>query len=644
MYKFLARMFLALFLFGATAWGQFVTAPLAVSAPGGSTATVTWTTCANASTQLDYGTSIAYGTTTPFDPTLNTSHTVNLTGLTPGTLYFLRIDGTDANGSVITWPFSFMTKIITPVSLALVPPSATVIAGGTRQFTAIRTNSDATTTDVTTQVKWSSSDLTKATINPTTGLSTGVAAGTSNITAALSQPQYTQVNSGQSNSAASIAVTYPLVQVAGSTNVVAVGWNAATGTVSSVADSAGNTYASAVGPTRGTGLSDQIFTAKNIAGGANTVTVTFSGAQPFIDVRILEYAAIDTTTPVDVAVGAAGTGQTASSGNATSTNATDIIVGSGMTIGVFTAPGASFTSRLITPTFGDIIEDSLVNTAGTKAAVATTKNLTDNWVMNMVALKGNAGQSATGALTVTAPLTNYSFFTTQVPALINGSDNPAEFGLQFTSDVTGSITAIKFYRETGQTGSNLATVWDVATGTKIGQGTGTFTATGWQTITLPTPVAVVANKAYIVSVHLNNGFYGYTRHGYDVGRNIGPLHAPIAAGWFAYGATPVFPNQTYLNTDWSIDLIFSTTVVAPPPVHTVTVAWNAATGANTYTVLRQTGNCTGVFVAIKTGITGVNYTDNTVVSGQATQYCYAATSTNATGTSGFSNSSTVVVP
>ena len=48
----------------------------------------------------------------------------------------------------------------------------------------------------------------------------------------------------------------------------------------------------AVGPTSGTGLSQSIYYAPNIAGGSNTVTVTFNQAAAYPDMRILEYRGV----------------------------------------------------------------------------------------------------------------------------------------------------------------------------------------------------------------------------------------------------------------------------------------------------------------------------------------------------------------
>ena len=89
-------------------------------------------------------------------------------------------------------------------------------------------------------------------------------------------------------------------------------------------DSAGNTYSLAIGPTSGTGLQQSIYYAANIAGGSNTVTVTFSQAAAYPDVRILEYRGV---TTLDVTAGASGSSASASSGAATTTSANELIFG-----------------------------------------------------------------------------------------------------------------------------------------------------------------------------------------------------------------------------------------------------------------------------------------------------------------------------
>jgi hypothetical protein len=188
----------------------------------------------------------------------------------------------------------------------------------------------------------------------------------------------------QTNSA-SVAVTYPLAQTLGNLNIVAVGWNDTTSTVTGVTDSHNNSYVLAIGPTTGTGLRQSIYYAKNIVAGANTVTVTFSQAAVFVDVRVLEYGGLDTANPFDKAAGAVGSGTAASSGAVTTTAANELIFGAGMTPAKFTGPGSGFTSRIITSPDADIAEDRTVTTTGSYSA--TAPNSTSNWVMQVATFK-----------------------------------------------------------------------------------------------------------------------------------------------------------------------------------------------------------------------------------------------------------------
>jgi len=198
--------------------------------------------------------------------------------------------------------------------------------------------------------------------------------------------------------ASSVAVTYPAAETAGDLNVVVVGWNDTTSSVSSISDSRGNSYTLAVGPTSGTGLRQSIYYAKNIAGGSNTVTVTFNQAANFVDVRALEYSGASTSSPVDVTAAAVGSGSLANSGSATTTTANDLIFGAGITEGAISGAGSGFTSRVITPD-GDIAEDKVGASAGSYSATApvTPYAGSSTWVMQMVGFKANALSGTPGS-------------------------------------------------------------------------------------------------------------------------------------------------------------------------------------------------------------------------------------------------------
>jgi len=114
--------------------------------------------------------------------------------------------------------------------------------------------------------------------------------------------------------------------------------------------------------------------------------VTFNQAAAYVDMRILEYAGLSTTSPLDVVAGASGSSTASSSGSATTTSPNELIFGANMVWTLNTGPGANFTSRIITSPDGDIAEDRVVTTTGSYSATAPLISA-GPWVMQMVAFK-----------------------------------------------------------------------------------------------------------------------------------------------------------------------------------------------------------------------------------------------------------------
>jgi hypothetical protein len=182
---------------------------------------------------------------------------------------------------------------------------------------------------------------------------------------------------------ATVALVYPGAQTIGDLNIVVVGWNDTTAIVQSVKDSAGNNYSLAIGPTSGTALRQSIYYAANIAGGSNAVTVTFTQAAVAPDVRILEYRGV---TTLDARAGASGSSTAAKSGAATTTGANELIFGANTVFTGNKSAGSGFRSRIITSPDGDIAEDKVVTTTGSKSATAPLTS-SGPWVMQMVTFK-----------------------------------------------------------------------------------------------------------------------------------------------------------------------------------------------------------------------------------------------------------------
>ncbi len=89
-------------------------------------ATITWTTDESSSSQVLYGTTTAYGSQSPANNTLVTSHSVTLTGLTPGTTYdYAAVSTNSTGGSTTSANFTFSTAGSAPP-----PPVISAVTAG----------------------------------------------------------------------------------------------------------------------------------------------------------------------------------------------------------------------------------------------------------------------------------------------------------------------------------------------------------------------------------------------------------------------------------------------------------------------------------------------------------------------------------
>jgi hypothetical protein len=269
--------------------------------------------------------------------------------------------------------------------------------------------------------------------------------------------------------------------------VVIVGWNDATAQVSSVKDAKGNTYTLAIGPTQVSGaistigsVSQSIYYAYNIvAGGTNTVTVSFSPAAEYPDVRILEYSGIATTNPLDVTSGSFGAGIMCTSNRAVTSNTVDLLVAGNMVQALTNGPGANFTQRILSSPDADIAEDWVVTNAGSYAATAPT-SFTGWWVMQLAAFRAanspppsppdttpptvviaapTAGQTLTGTVNVTVNVNDAGSSVSSVQLVVDGIPT-GQFVM--TSPYTFSLNTAAFANGSH---SLSASAWDFANNT-----------------------------------------------------------------------------------------------------------------------------------------------------------------------------------
>jgi chitodextrinase len=176
------------------------------------------------------------------------------------------------------------------------------------------------------------------------------------------------------------------------------------------------------------------------------------------------------------------------------------------------------------------------------------------------------------------------FTATSLPAVSDASDSQSvEVGVKFQSDVAGTVSGIRFYKGTSNTGTHEGDLWS-ASGTKLASATFTNeTASGWQEVDFTTPVQIQANTTYVASYFAPNGGYAYTYGGLTSELNTLPLHALADGtsgpnGVYVYSSTPAFPTNGYRASNYWVDVMFEpkTATPATPPQVTITSPTSAA--------------------------------------------------------------------
>lgn len=147
-----------------------------------------------------------------------------------------------------------------------------------------------------------------------------------------------------------------------------------------------------------------------------------------------------------------------------------------------------------------------------------------------------------------------SIWAPQTQNVSTASDSDVELGLTFTSSQNGSIKAITFYKAPTDTQTtHTVTLWSSA-GVALGTATtGTETASGWQTATFASPIAITSGT-YTASYRTPSGQYSYTSAGLASPVSNGALTALAGGGVYRYGGG--FPTQSFNNTNYWVDVVF----------------------------------------------------------------------------------------
>ncbi len=191
-----------------------------------------------------------------------------------------------------------------------------------------------------------------------------------------------------------------------------------------------------------------------------------------------------------------------------------------------------------------------ISSTQTAVITATGPNNSQTFTENLL-----AGSAPAGNLSIWSPKT--------VPGTITDSDaNAVELGLQFTSDVAGTVTGVRFYKGPQNTGTHLGHLW-TSGGTLLASVTFTNeTPTGWQQANFAKPVAIQAHTTYVVSYYCPASHYSSDNWFFQNSAvNNPPLHAlqnssSTPNGLYVYGQSG-FPNQTWDASNYWVDVVFT---------------------------------------------------------------------------------------
>lgn|GEM_PF-5244683 len=137
-----------------------------------------------------------------------------------------------------------------------------------------------------------------------------------------------------------------------------------------------------------------------------------------------------------------------------------------------------------------------------------------------------------------------------------------ELGTRFYSEVAGTVTGIRFYKEPGMASTHTGHLWDNAGHLLASVTFQNETATGWQVAALASPVTIAPNTPYVVSYHITGGPFAYNQSQLAAsGIDTPPLHifqdgVTGSNGVFTTGNTLAYPTGTWSSTNYWADVVF----------------------------------------------------------------------------------------
>ncbi len=189
---------------------------------------------------------------------------------------------------------------------------------------------------------------------------------------------------------------------------------------------------------------------------------------------------------------------------------------------------------------------------------------------NLDSSDSNTASATTTSLSTTAPADTL-WSNSYVPSENSSSSGNYELGVKFTASVAGTVTGVRFYKETGMGGyTHVGHLWS-STGASLATATFTGeTTSGWQQVSFSNPVSIKASTVYIVSFSSGGGPFG------------------ITTGFFSRSGVTNGPLTALANGASGGDGVYQTRIGAFPTVSGsgmnfwVNVAFVPSSGSNTH--------------------------------------------------------------
>ena len=327
----------------------------------------------------------------------------------------------------------------------------------------------------------------------------------------------------------------------------------------------------------------------------------------------------------------------------------------------WTAPasngGSPITGYRITPYIAGVAQPTSTGSTSTSASVGSLTNGTA-YTFTVAAINAGGAGPESGASGAITPYD--TIFDLATPGDVDSLDGSAvELGVKFRSDVAGNINGIRFYKSAANTGTHVGSLWKHRHAPRPGQ-LQRRVRLGLAAGEIHQPGRDPANTTYVAGYLAPRGRYSVNGPTLANGVDNSPLHAisngTSANGLYIYGSTARFPTNSFLASNYWVDVLFTPTATAQAPgaptgvsatagQSPATVNWTApaSDGGSAITNYRITPY---IGTNAQTPVTVAAPATSKTISGltPGTSYSFKVAALNSVGTGPDSGASNVVTP